>query len=181
MLVSAWAAAAAVILCIVLAAAACAAGCLALHYRDRLSALDPDGREVYVSYEKPDYSASAGYRLNDLPHSDILIPRAYWLVNGCTAQIEYDIEPSQRAFLRIAKSGRLCCAEAYRTVQYDSTAEYELDGVKVVQQQVTGGFTVVKWSRGGYDFMFYAPQPQMNAVSGCLAAFLRQDAVDPQI
>ena len=140
MQVSVWLFAAAVILCFVLAGAACAAGCVAQRYRTALRTLDPDGREVYVSYERPDFSASAGYRLDDLPRSDILIPKAYWLVNGCTAQIEYDIAPAQRAFLRVAKTGCLCTADAYKDVAFDSTVRYELDGVAVEQRRSRAGF-----------------------------------------
>lgn len=152
-------------------------GTMAAGYRSRMRTLDPGGREMYVSYETPDYPESAGFRVEKLPETGILIPQVYWLVNGCIAEIEYNIVPTQRAWLRLAKSGALHCADAYADMAFDSTSEYELDGIRITQQQMTGGFVCIRWSRNGFDFMFYAPEAQMNALNGMVETIVKEISV----
>lgn len=145
-----------------------------LGFKRRMHALDPDDREIYISYEDTDFTGSAGFHINHLPQNEILIPQAYWLVGGCMAEIEYNVVPSQRAWLRVAKTGKLSCADAYQDMDYDSTMGYEIDDVQVLHRQVNGGFTMITWSRDGYDFMFYAPEPQMNAMNGSVDTLIRE-------
>lgn len=140
----------------------------------RLRELDPEEREVYVSYELPDYLASAGFRLEGLPNSEVLVPQAYWLVGGAIAEVEYNLLPAQRAFLRVAKEGTMRCADAYQGITYESGGEYDIDGVHITQKQNTGNAVMVTWTRDGYDFMFYATGPQMGAPGGVVQAFVRE-------
>lgn len=162
------------------AAAALAALALAfllalLYYRRRMRAVDPDGRQMYISYETPDYTNSAGFRIERFPQTELLIPQAYWLINENIAEVAYNAVPAQRVFLRLTESGNaLPCAEQFEHAAFDSVNEYEVDGVQVTQKQITGGFNCLTWSRNGFDFMLYAPDPQMNAMGGIVETFIRE-------
>lgn len=129
---------------------------------------DANGRELYVSYPEPDFSDSAGFRIAQLPQSEILIPQNFWLINNCIAEVEYNVVPAERVWLRLAKTGCLQCPDAYEEIRYQHVADYEVDGVSVNQRQSAGGWNLLRWSRDGYDFALYAPFAQMNLMGGII-------------
>lgn len=150
---------------------------LALRSR-RERRLDPDGKEVYLSYTAPDYARAAGFCV-DCPQSDLLAPSAYWLVDDRIAQIVYGLVPAQQITLRAAlhSADGLHCAEAYRSMEYDCDTVCEIDGVRVTLRQVTGGFACAAWERDGVDYMLYGEGLQMNAIGGLLPVFIARTRV----
>lgn len=150
---------------------------LALRLR-QASRSDPDGKETYLSYAAPDYEKAAGFCV-DCPHSELLAPTAYWLVDDRIAQIVYGLTPAQQITLRAALHSEegLPCAEAYRDAAYDSEAMCEIDGVRVTLRQSNGGAACAAWDRDGVDYMLYGEGLQMNAIGGLLPDFVARTRV----
>ena len=59
-----------------------------------------DYQEEYTS---PDFGDTAGFAITSYPSNDILIPGRFWLINGRTAEIEYNIVPNNFARLRVLR------------------------------------------------------------------------------
>lgn len=150
---------------------------LLLRGRRRQRAANPDGREVYLSYNDPDFIAASGFRIEQLPGSDILSPQAFWLVDSAIAEVEYNIVPAQRAWLRIAPAGHLHGAQANEAAAFDSSTQYKIGSVAVLHRQTAGGFAELRWRKGDYDYMLYAPATQMNALGGVIPLFVNETAV----
>lgn len=147
---------------------------LAVKVRRQKEEWDPQGREMYISYPEPDYTNAAGFRIERFPQTEILIPQSYWLINDRIAEVEYNVVPSERVWLRLAESGCLECPAGCGEALYQSTATYLVDGVPVQQRQTAGGWTLLRWSRSGFDFALYAPSPQMNLLGGVIQTFVSE-------
>lgn len=129
-------------------------------------------QEYRVAYTLPDFTDAAGFRLDQYPSNEIVIPARYWLINNKVAEVEYDIVAGQTAYLRAAKQGEMLLPESYRDEPYESIAEYELDGIPVLQRQSPGRKALLTWSREEFDYALLLPEPEMNQTSGLAVDFV---------
>ena len=131
---------------------------------------------VQREYSAPNYARTAGFAIRSHPDSEILRPRRFWLVNEATAEIEYTITPDNFARLRAAPAGSLDIPDSYQNAEYESVAEYEIDGITITQSQSPGRDGMLRWSRDGFDFALLAETPEMNLLGGVADEFVRQSA-----
>lgn len=132
-----------------------------------------DVRESRTEYFQPDFSDQAGFQITQLPDSELAAAGRSWLIEGDTAEIEYNVVPDNPMMLRVAETDQLRIPEEYRIEPYESVAEYEIDGVPVKQYQSPGRRGMVTWSNNGFDYVIVAPNPEMNLLSGVADDFVR--------
>ena len=63
---------------------------------------------------------------------------------------------------------------------FESVASYDIDGITVTQRQNAGRVTGITWTRGGYEYLLYSLQPEMNMIAGLAVPFVtntRSEAV----
>lgn len=129
-------------------------------------------QEYRVAYTVPDFTEAAGFRLEQYPDNEICIPTRYWLINNKVAEVEYDIVAGQSAYLRAAKQGEMLLPESYREEPYESSAEYQLGDVVVLQRQSPGRKALLTWDREEFEYALLLPQPEMNQTSGLAVDFV---------
>lgn len=141
----------------------------------------PAGKEMFLSYQQPDFENVAGFCV-DCPQSDLLTPTAYWLVDDRVAQIVYDLAPAQQVTLRAALQSEagVPCAEANRERSYDSDEVCTVDGVQVRLKQTNSGAASASWRRDGVEYLLYGEGLQMNAIGGLLPLFIARTRVRRQ-
>ena len=151
---------------------------LAWHRRQEERRMNDGGKEIYLSYDSPDFAGTAGFCM-ECPQTELLKASAYWLVDDRVAQIVYDLAPAQQITLRAALNSEagVPFAEADDNVDYDSETVCYIDDVRVTLRQVTGGFASAEWVRDGVDYLLYGKGLQMNALGGMLPIFISRTAV----
>lgn len=145
---------------------ALAAAGRALHHYKRTE------REVHIEYFEPDYSRSAGFRMEGLPEDDILTPTRYWLVDGEIAEVEYSVAYSDDVTFRAAPSGSMRVPDKYAGFDYESMGSYPVGDVEVTLQQSPGRASVLNWSKNGFDYAIFAPGSEMNLMGGVSQQFV---------
>lgn len=131
-------------------------------------------REVHVEYAEPDYTRSAGFRMESIPDDDILTPTRYWLVDGEIAEIEYAVAYSDDITFRVAPAGNLQVPDKYADYDYESLGSYPVGDVDVTLQQSPGRASVFNWSKNGFDYAVFAPGSEMNLMGGVSQQFITQ-------
>lgn len=131
-------------------------------------------REVHVEYGEPDYTNSAGFRMESIPDDDILTPTRYWLVDGENAEIEYAVAYSDDITFRVAPAGRLQVPDKYADYDYESLGSYPVGDVDVTLQQSPGRASVFNWTKNGFDYAVFAPGSEMNLMGGVSQQFITQ-------
>ena len=129
-------------------------------------------REVHVEYLRPDYTRSAGFRLDTLPDDDILTPTRYWLVDGEIAEVEYSVAYSDDITFRVAPTGNLQVPDKYAGFDYESLGSYPVGDVDVTLQQSPGRASIMNWTRNGFDYAVFAPGAEMNLMGGVSQQFV---------
>lgn len=131
-------------------------------------------REVHMEYLKPDYTRSAGFRLDSLPDDDILTPTRYWLVDGEIAEVEYSVAYSDDVTFRVAPAGNLQVPEKYARFDYESLGNYPIGNIDVTLQQSPGRASIINWSKNGFDYAVFAPGSEMTLMGGVSQQFVTQ-------
>lgn len=131
-------------------------------------------REVHVEYAEPDYTRSAGFRVESIPDDDILTPTRYWLVDGEIAEIEYAVAYSDDITFRVAPAGNLQVPEKYAAYDYESLGSYPVGEVDVTLQQSPGRASVFNWTKNGFDYAVFAPGSEMTLMGGVSQQFITQ-------
>lgn len=131
-------------------------------------------REVHVEYAEPDYTRSAGFRVENFPDDDILTPTRYWLVDGEIAEIEYSVAYSDDITFRVAPTGNLQVPDKYAGYDYESLGSYPVGDVDVTLQQSPGRASVFNWTKNGFDYAVFAPGSEMNLMGGVSQQFITQ-------
>ncbi|MGN0983263.1 MAG: hypothetical protein ACI4OI_00355, partial [Gemmiger sp.] len=116
--------------------------------------------EFRVQYDTPDFTDKAGFSITAYPDHEIAIPMRFWLINNDTAEIEYNIVPSNQVQFRVAKTGLLRIPSEYRNADYESVTKYDIDGTTVTQSQSPGRKGMVTWSAGGFDYAILSMGPE---------------------
>lgn len=139
-----------------------------------------DGRETRTEYLQPNYGQAGGFRVTSSPNNEIIIPYRYWLIEGQVSEIDYNIVPGRRMSLRTAKQGQMLYPAGLSESDFESVASYDIDGIPVTQRQNAGRVTGITWTRGGYEYLLYSLQPEMNMIAGLAVPFVtntRSEAV----
>lgn len=132
----------------------------------------PNNREVYLAYENPDFTDLAGFHFESYPDNDVLIPGRSWLVNNNTAEIEYTIVPGKIGRLRAAPESMLDIPPDFDGAVFEASDQYEVAGTTVTQQNSPGRKATLSWSKDGFDYFFYAEDPEMNTMGGLSTDFV---------
>lgn len=131
-----------------------------------------DTRESRTEYFQPDYREAAGFRLSGYPENEIILPERFWLIENEVAEIDFSIVPGRRLSLRVATAGSMREPQQLDPRSFESIEQYELQGIDVTQRQSAGRFTVLTWTRDGFDFLLYAQKPEMNMMGGLGVPFV---------
>lgn len=125
-----------------------------------------------IQYATPDFTDRAGFRLEEYPSSEILIPRRFWLLSGQTAEIDYTIVPNNRAELRVARNNHLQEPDGFVDADYESVEKFVVDGITVTQSQSPGRRAMFTWTRDGFDYSLTAEDPEMTLMGGVSTPFI---------
>ena len=129
-------------------------------------------RQPWLEYKTDDFSDGGSIRLTSIPSSEIAIPVRYFLVGGSNAQVEYLIIPGHLVTLRVAPTGQLFIPESYLQESYQATNSYELAGIKVTHRASPSRRVIINWAKGGFDYVIYALEPEMNLMGGIIDDFV---------
>ena len=141
----------------------------------RTNAAAPDkSRDYQEEYSAPDFGETAGFAITSYPSNDILIPGRFWLINGKTAEIEYNIVPDNFARLRVAELGNLDIPDAFTENAYESVTTYSVEGIEVTQSQSPGRRGMIQWRKGEFEYVPLSEEPQMNLIGGVSTDFVTQ-------
>lgn len=130
------------------------------------------GRETRTQYLTPNYSRSAGFRLTTYPNNELVILQRYWLIDESIAALDYTIVPGRFMTLFIAKQGRMRFPDNYYADAFESVEQYTIDNLTVTQSQKAGRRTAVYWTRGGFEYLIYSEEPEMNMMNGLAYYFV---------
>lgn len=130
------------------------------------------GRETRTQYLTPNYSHSAGFRLTAYPNNELVILQRYWLIDESIAALDYTIVPGRFMTLFIAKQGRMRFPDNYYADAFESVEQYTIDNLTVTQSQKAGRRTAVYWTRGGFEYLIYSEEPEMNMMNGLAYYFV---------
>lgn len=130
------------------------------------------GRETRTQYLTPNYSRSAGFRLTAYPNNELVILQRYWLIDESIAALDYNIVPGRFMTLFIAKQGRMRFPDNYYADAFESVEQYTIDNLTVTQSQKAGRRAAVYWTRGGFEYLIYSEEPEMNMMNGLAYYFV---------
>lgn len=130
------------------------------------------GRETRTQYLTPNYSHSAGFRVTAYPNNELVILQRYWLIDESIAALDYTIVPGRFMTLFIAKQGRMRFPDNYYADAFESVEQYTIDNLTVTQSQKAGRRTAVYWTRGGFEYLIYSEEPEMNMMNGLAYYFV---------
>lgn len=135
----------------------------------------PSGtRDYQEEYTSPDFGDTAGFAITSYPSNDILIPGRFWLINGRTAEIEYNIVPNNFARLRVAEDGNLDIPDAFTDNEHESAATYPVGDIEVTQNQSPGRRSMLQWRKGEFEYVLLSEEPEMNVLGGVSTDFVTQ-------
>ena len=135
----------------------------------------PSGtRDYQEEYTSPDFGDTAGFAITSYPSNDILIPGRFWLINGRTAEIEYNIVPNNFARLRVAEDGNLDIPDAFTDNEHESAATYPVGDIEVTQSQSPGRRSMLQWRKGEFEYVLLSEEPEMNVLGGVSTDFVTQ-------
>ena len=130
------------------------------------------GRETRTQYLTPNYSASAGFRLTAYPNNELVILQRLWLIDESIAALDYSIVPGRYMTLFIAKRGKMRFPDNYYADAFESVEQYDIAGLTVTQSQKAGRRAAVYWARGGFEYLIYSEEPEMNMMNGLAYYFV---------
>lgn len=135
----------------------------------------PSGtRDYQEEYTSPDFGDTAGFAITSYPSNDILIPGRFWLINGRTAEIEYNIVPNNFARLRVAEDGNLDIPDAFTDNEHESATTYPVGDIEVTQSQSPGRRSMLQWRKGEFEYVLLSEEPEMNVLGGVSTDFVTQ-------
>lgn len=128
--------------------------------------------EYRVEYDTPDYTEQAIFKITRYPDHEISNLLRHWLINNSTAELEYNVVPSNDVRLRVAPSDTLLIPSDYTDEEYEMVTNYEIDGIPVTQYQSPGRLGMSTWTKEGFDYAVTAENPEMNLLNGVTYDFV---------
>lgn len=122
--------------------------------------------------QTPDFTTKAGFKMTRLPKAPYLRLDRVYLLGRRIGQLEFFIQPSWTAVLRVAPEREELRLWELGLPQYDQLTVRPVSGVRTELRQAPGGGALACWQRDGFSYGLYLPAGEMGLAGSLMERFV---------
>lgn len=126
-----------------------------------------------LQLQSPDF-APAGFRVTRLPGESYLRLDRVYLLGRRVGQLEFFVQPSWTAVLRVAPEGEDLRLRELDLPEFDQLTVRPVSGVRTELRQTAGGGALALWQREGFCYGLYLPAGEMGLAGSLMERFVAE-------